>query len=69
MTTFRIILYVLVSLLSLFPLGLGTCVIVQFIRENGWRDMDSLTRVLVIGGILLGIVIIMSIVYTGINRL
>ena len=69
MTTFRIILYVLVSLLSLFPLGLGTWVIVQVIRENGWRDMDSLTRVLVIGGILLGIVIIMSIVYTGINRL
>ena len=69
MTTFRIILYVLVSLLSLLPLGLGTWVIVQVIRENGWRGMDSLTRVLVIGGILLGIVIIMSIVYTGINRL
>lgn len=69
MTTFRIILYVLVSLLSLLPLGLGTWVIAQVIRENGWRGMDSLTRVLAIGGILLGIVIIMSIVYTGINRL
>ena len=46
-----------------------TWVIVQVIRENGWGGMDSLTRVLVIGGILLGIVIIMSIVYTGINRL
>ena len=63
MTTFRIILYVLVSLLSLFPLGLGTWVIVQVIRENGWRGMDSLTRVLVIGGILFGIFIIMCVVY------
>ena len=63
MTTFRIIIYVFVSLLSLFPLGLGTWVIVQVIRENGWRGMDSLTRILVIGGILFGIFIIMCVVY------
>lgn len=69
MATFRIILYVFVSLLSLFPLGLGTWIIVQVIRENGWRDMDSLTRVLVIGGILFGIFIIMCVVYAVIKVL
>jgi len=69
MATFRIILYVFVSLLSLFPLGLGTWIIVQVIRENGWRGMDSLTRILVIGGILFGIFIIMCVVYAVIKVL